>query len=591
MKKTFKRVLGAVLGGTMAMSLLAGCGGGGGVGGDADETYTMWIYSGQDAAYYLDYEENPALQYALQKTYGPDEKTLAIDFWVPPSGSAADNYSTMIGSGDLPDVIDASIADAPTVMYETGMIMDLTELIPEYMPNYMKYLEEHPEIAHKAYVDIDGEEKMLFIRSFEEDYGYNFCGVEYRRDWLARYGTNPETGAAFTGEFTDESDPDSWVDDVVFPSGGSDPIYISDWEWMFEIFDKAMEAEGITDGYCLSIYYPGFTWNGNFTSCFGGGSPLWYEDLDGNVTFGADSPQFRAYLECLNTWYSKGWIDQSFNQRTSDAHYSIDDTTTRQGKVGLWVGLESQLGGRMDVGASEYTEGICSYGAPWPINDVYGDASCQNVEPNAVDHTSLAGTVWYVTSAAEGKDLGTLLSFFDYFYTEEGAVLKTLGLSKEQVEETQNQVYLDNGLENGAYSVKEDGTYLLDEMLQKDSGGLAKAAAFTMVPGITLVSSVDKGYAENYEHSMSLWTLYPNTTFFQGSDVTGYMTEADTKSVTNIQSKILDYMTVNAPNFIMGKTDPYDDGDWNDWCTMLGKYGYTKVNDVVQPYADKYEID
>ncbi len=591
MKKTFKRVLGAVLGGTMAMSLLAGCGGGGGVGGNADETYTMWIYSGQDAAYYLDYEENPALQYALQKKYGPDEKSLAIDFWVPPSGSAADNYSTMIGSGDLPDVIDASIADAPTVMYETGMIMDLTELIPEYMPNYMKYLEEHPEIAHKAYVDIDGEEKMLFIRSFEEDYGYNFCGVEYRRDWIAKYGTNPETGAAFTGEFTDESDPDSWVDDVVFPSGGSDPIYISDWEWMFEIFDKAMEAEGITDGYCLSIYYPGFTWNGNFTSCFGGGSPLWYEDLDGNVMFGADSPQFRAYLECLNTWYSKGWIDQSFNQRTSDAHYSIDDTTTRQGKVGLWVGLESQLGGRMDVGASEYTEGICSYGAPWPINDVYGDASCQNVEPNAVDHTSLAGTVWYVTSAAEGKDLGTLLSFFDYFYTEEGAVLKTLGLSKEQVEETQNQVYLDNGLENGAYSVKEDGTYLLDEMLQKDSGGLAKAAAFTMVPGITLVSSVDKGYAENYEHSMSLWTLYPNTTFFQGSDVTGYMTEADTKSVTNIQSKILDYMTVNAPNFIMGKTDPYDDGDWNDWCTMLGKYGYTKVNDVVQPYADKYEID
>lgn len=591
MRKTFKRALGAVLGGAMAVSLLAGCGGGGGVGGDADETYTMWIYSGQDAAYYLDYEENPALQYALQKTYGPDEKTLAIDFWVPPSGSAADNYSTMIGSGDLPDVIDASIADAPTVMYETGMIMDLTELIPEYMPNYMKYLEEHPEIAHKAYVDIDGEEKMLFIRSFEEDYGYNFCGVEYRRDWIAKYGTNPETGAAFTGEFTDESDPDSWVDDVVFPSGGSDPIYISDWEWMFEIFDKAMEAEGITDGYCLSIYYPGFTWNGNFTSCFGGGSPLWYEDLDGNVMFGADSPQFRAYLECLNTWYSKGWIDQSFNQRTSDAHYSIDDTTTRQGKVGLWVGLESQLGGRMDVGASEYTEGICSYGAPWPINDVYGDASCQNVEPNAVDHTSLAGTVWYVTSAAEGKDLGTLLSFFDYFYTEEGAVLKTLGLSKEQVEETQNQVYLDNGLENGAYSVKEDGTYLLDEMLQKDSGGLAKAAAFTMVPGITLVSSVDKGYAENYEHSMSLWTLYPNTTFFQGSDVTGYMTEADTKSVTNIQSKILDYMTVNAPNFIMGKTDPYDDGDWNDWCTMLGKYGYTKVNDVVQPYADKYEID
>ena len=469
--------------------------------------------------------------------------------------------------------------------------MDLTELIPQYMPNYMKYLEEHPEIEHKAYVDIDGEKKMLFIRTMNEDRDYTYSGVEYRRDWIAKYGTNPETGEAFSGEFTDEDDPDSWVDDVVFPSGGSDPIYISDWEWMFEIFDKAMEAEGITDGYCLSVYYPGFTWNGDFTSSFGGGSPLWYEDLDGKVQFGADKPQFRALMQCLNTWYKKGWLDQSFNQRTSDAHYAIDDTTTRQGKVGLWVGLESQLGGRMDVGASEYTEGICSYGAPWPINDVYGDESCKNVEPNAVEYTGLTGTTWYVTTAAEGKDLGTLLSFFDYFYTEEGALLKSLGLSKEQVEETQNQIYLDNGLENGAYSVKEDGTYLLDPVLQKDSGGLAKAAAFTMVPGITLVSSVDKGYAENYEHSKALWTLYPNKTFFQGSDVTSYMTEEETKNNGNIHAKILDYMTVNAPNFIMGKTDPYDDGDWNDWCKMLEKYGYAKVNDVIQPYADKYEID
>lgn len=341
----------------------------------------------------------------------------------------------------------------------------------------------------------------------------------------------------------------------------------------------------------MSLYYPGFTWNGNFSSCFGGGSPLWYEDLDGNVTFGGDTPQFRAYLQCLNTWYGKGWIDQSFNQRTSDAHYGIDDTTTRQGKVGLWVGLNSQLGGRMDVGASEYTEGICAYGAPWPINDIYGDESCQNVEPNAVDGTKLTGTGFYITSAAEGKDLGTLLSFFDYFYTEEGALLKTLGLSKEQVEETQNQIYLDNGLENGAYSVKADGTYLLDKVLQEDSGGLAKAVALSMVPGITLVDSVDNGYAENYEHSMSLWTLYPNKTFYQGSNVTNYMKEEDTKNCANIQAKILDYMTVNAPNFIMGKTDPYDDGDWNDWCTMLGKYGYSKVNDITQPYADKYEIN
>lgn len=590
--KTWKRALGAILGGTMAMSLLAGCGGGGGNNAADENTYTMWIYSGQDAAYYLDYEENPALQYALQKTYGPEEKNVAIDFWVPPTGGAADNYSTMIGSGDLPDVLDASISDPITVMWEAGHLMDLTELIPEYMPNYMKYLEEHPDLAHHAYTEIDGEQKMLKLVSFNDGYGDSWNGVEYRRDWIVKYGANPETGKAFTGGYTDENDVDSWEDDVVFPSGGSDPMYISDWEWMFEIFEKAMAEEGIDDGYCLSIYYPGFTWNGNFSSCFGGGSPLWYENAEGQITFGADTDQFRTYLQCLNTWYENGWIDQTFNQRTSDAHYAIDDTAVRQGKVGLWVGQNGQLGGRMDVGASEYTEGMCVYGAAWPINDVYGPESCQNKIPDCCpDIAQLTETTYYITSKAEGKDVPTLLSFFDYFYTEEGALLRTSGLSKEQVEETSNQFYYDYGLEEGAYADNGDGTYTLSPVIRDDSGSLATAAAIQKVPGITLVDTIDKGYAENYQHSMDQWSLYKNTAFFQGTEVTNNMTEEDTKNMTNVQSKILDYMTTKAPDMIMGKTDPYDDGDWGDWCKMLKKYGYEKVNAIVQPYADKYEIN
>lgn len=585
--RTLKRVLAVVFSSAMVMSFLSACTGGG-TSGDA---YTMWIYSGQDSSYYLDYEENPALQYALSKTYGPEEKTVEIDFWVPPSGSAADNYSTMIGSGDLPDVLDASISDPITVMWETGLIMDLTELIPENMPNYMKYLEENPEIEHLAYTEIDGEQKMLKLVSFNEGYDNNWCGVEYRRDWIVKYGTNPQTGKAFTGGYTDKNNVDSWEDDVVFPSGGSDPLYISDWEWMFEIFDKAMESEGITDGYCLSIYYPGFTWNGNFTSCFGGGSPLWYENADGEVTFGADTDQFRTYLQCLNTWYGNGWIDASFNQRTSDAHYAIDDTAVRQGKVGLWVGINGQLGGRMDAGASEYTEGICVYGAAWPINDVYGPESCQNVIPDCVDTTALYGTSYYITSAAEGKDIATLLSFFDYFYSEEGALLRSAGLSKEQVEETGSQFYYDYGLEDGAYTDNGDGTYTLSTVIRDDGGSLATACAITKVPGISLFESLDRGYAETYQHSMDQWGLYKNTAFFQGTEVTNNMTEEDTKNYSNIQSKILDYMTTKAPDMIMGKTDPYDDGDWNDWCKMLGKYGYEKVNAIIQPYADKYEIN
>lgn len=57
---------------------------------------------------------------------------------------------------------------------------------------------------------------------------------------------------------------------------GTEPFFLSDWEWMFDIFTKAQAELGITDSYCLSMYYPGFTWAGGLCSCFGEGGIIWY---------------------------------------------------------------------------------------------------------------------------------------------------------------------------------------------------------------------------------------------------------------------------------------------------------------------------
>ena len=151
-----------------------------------------------------------------------------------------------------------------------------------------------------------------------------FMGHIYRRDWVAKYGKNPKTGEAFTFGYTDPNDKDTWYDDVVFPSwykedlkakyleidpswDGTIPVYLSDWEWMFDIFTTAMKDLGITDGYCYSPYYMGFAETGDLFSGFGGGGPLWYKDREGNAQFGADGDSMLSYLECMNTWYQKGW--------------------------------------------------------------------------------------------------------------------------------------------------------------------------------------------------------------------------------------------------------------------------------------------
>lgn len=337
------------------------------------------------------------------------------------------------------------------------------------------------------------------------------------------------------------------------------------------------------------MYYPGYTWSGGLCSCFGGGIPVWYVDEQNQVQFGGDSEQFRTYLQCLNTWYEKGWLDHDFYQRTGDNFYAIDDTSVRQGKVGMWMGLEGQFGKRMDMG-DELTSDICVYGCAYPINDKYGSEACRNVEPDCVQSSSMIGTKYYITKNAADKDLATILSYFDYFYTEEGALLRTLGLNAQQVAERNDSLYQKWGLDDGAYTVGEDGSYIRSEVINNDSGVLGDACRVSKIPGITLIENVDKGYAESYEHSLAAWVQYKNLGSIVGSAITEKMSTEDSKTFTNSLSEVLEWLEKNTADMIRGLKDPYSDEDWATWCKTLQKYNYESIIDVCQPYADMYKI-
>ena len=586
--KKWKKLVGLALSAVMTAGLLAGCGGSG---SKSDTTFTFWLYNGVDSAFYASYNDNPSLKYTLSKTYGPEEKQLDFEFWIPPAGTSVDNFSTMIGSGEYADVIQNSIGDNMLTSYNDGISLDITEYVEEYMPNYLAYLEANPELKTEAITKIDGEERYLGIVAFNEDYAPRDWGTMYRRDWIVKYGSNPQTGEAFTGGYTDPADVDSWEDNVVFPSGGSDPVYISDWEWMFEIFEKAYEDLGLEDSYCYSVPAGGYVGVGELDASFGGGACGYYfRNLDNEVTFGPVTEQFRSYMECMSTWYEKGWLDPHFDERTSDMFYAIDSTNVYQGKIGMWYGLPSQLGRRMDTG-DELTKDICVAGCQLPMNDKYGDESTRFQEPYCGFGGTRIGITYLITTAAEDKDLATLCSYFDYFYSEEGSKILSMGLDKEQVAESGDEFFTKWNLEDGCYSVTEEGKYLLSESIRDASGDLRGASSCGMMPGVKMVSSIDYGYADSYQHTLDLWAKYDNIGFFQGSPMLASMSEEDEEVYSNITTKLGEYMSENATKFIKGDWDVNNEKDWNTWTKMLDKYTYKKVIDVTQKYADDYPLD
>lgn len=108
---------------------------------EGPRTYTVWLYSAQKTEYYKEYEDNPVLEYLLDQDEWKDEG-ISFDFQVP-AGSAQDSYSTMITSGDFPTLMQNSVSDPAPVMYENGYILDLTDLVKEYMPNYYALIQSN----------------------------------------------------------------------------------------------------------------------------------------------------------------------------------------------------------------------------------------------------------------------------------------------------------------------------------------------------------------------------------------------------------------------------------------------------------------
>ena len=554
-------------------------------------TYTYWLANGIDSYYYADYRESPVYTYLLNKSWKTSKGDVKIDFEfiIPAGGTQRDSFNTMLATGDYADILDLSASSSTMPeLYEEGILLDITEYVEKYMPNYLAWLDAHPNEKLVATNLVEGEKKYLGLYSVA-DIGKAWCGFMYRRDWLLKYGTNPNDGSAFSGEYTETQDdgspdPESWQDNIVFPSGGNDPVYISDWEWMFEIFDAARADLGVTDGYNISLYYPGYLATGDLVSAFGGGGPLWYKNTEGEVVFGATSSQFQVYLQAMNTWFDKGWIDKAFYQRTNDMFFRYDETSVRQGKVGMWIGVTSQLFNSMDTG-EPLTEDMMVYPAPPPINDVYGDTDTQNIKPYTMYSNSILGPAFGISAAAAEKDLEALFTFLDYNYTDEGAL--TGYFTAEQIAELNHPIYERFGLSGGTFKEIQtaDGVKLAPVDAIINEGGNLKLAVMGKRGLSRDPNSLTIEGSERVEDMRNIWITYPDNGNLSTPFI-GQLSLDEGKKYAKISTQINGFLERSVPDFITGKKDPFSDTEWQAFVKAANKYDSATTTTMLQELLD-----
>lgn len=635
MKKKTTRILCLLLS-VMLLPVMAGCGGSN-EGGD-DLSFTWWIPDTDGrGTFYTDYEENVAVQWVNNQYWDVESgglgdenhgKKIDFSFQAPIKGAERDNFNAMISTGDYPEIVDLSYSTSPYELYQSGHLMEITEYVEQYCPNYIAVLEAHPQMKPFTTVtDEDGNVHYYAIYNIGDSAKIAWQGFMYRRDWVVKYAepseyvwdwdsaevksnghpdVTPLSAAVASGnlngwkknevtkfEKSEGSDPNNdYTDNVIFPSGKADPYTISDWEWMFEAFTRALEAEGLSsdsNAYCYAPFYPGYLETGELVSSFGGGGPIWYLDSDGNAAFGGTNENFKVYVECMNTWNENGWLDSKFESRSSDIFYQINANGYSRGLVGLWQGGIGDAGVAIRTTCTnpDAQKDAMVFGCSLPVNDVYGsDAQKFNI-PDMLYQDSQLSVPTGFTTKCEGKDMATLFTYINYMFSEEGSKVSSFGLSEEQYKSMtfEPDLYAETGI-TSAYTVETvDGmdhyTLSVDASLEVANAikNIRMATHLFWEGGNGSTYTLDRGYSGVKQHAIEQWGLYAATAAIR--DYNGLLTPEDMATYNKTRNYVTDHMNQTVPTLIKNGLD-----GWDDYCAKLEKYNPDKVTEIYQSYMN-----
>lgn len=397
--KLANRIGAAVLATAMVGTLLTGCGGGSasttastGDGtaaasstessGDGDNTYTMFMRST-----YVDWIKELKWYDVAEERTG-----IHVDYISGPE-EFNDVYSEIdqrVISGDLPDAVMTKLAQT-NVYGPQGVFADLAPYIEKYAPNLQKYIDDNPD--YKALVtDKDGH---IYGLCKETPIFADLIG--YRVDQFKAAGIDPDSIVT--------------IDD----------------------FTKALETLKAYYGKDNPNYYPltGRDTAIRFASWFGAASNISSTESNGIYINGhykdgsIDIMNDGAYkmVETMKKWYDEGLIQPEWVAGTfSEADW---EAAMLNGNGSIFYDYYNRAEWFMENGGPDndpnYQMGVLNF-----IKDDNGNPQKMTVSMKYNDECVTA-----VNANCSEDKIKTILTFIDYFYSEEGEILANYGVEGE----------------------------------------------------------------------------------------------------------------------------------------------------------------
>lgn len=334
-------------------------------------TLTYWVTFPSSGVTMNDLNEN--------EFYAEMEKRTGvhIDFQMISSAERQTNFNLMIASNALTDLIytGASLyAEGVDAAIDDGYYMDLTDKIPEYMPNYEAIRESDENYRLLSTTDSG---RMGAVYEFRQSKQGPWLGMWMRQDWLDKVNMEvPET--------------------------------YDEWHDVLAAFKDQIGATAP-----LILNFSGSDGEIGMMSAGFGTNNRWQLDAEGKVNFGPYMDGWKDYVTKMHEWYTEGLIDPDF--MATDERMP-DMTKVITGATGAFTSL--------------YT-----YPALYESSSEDPDMNLVPVNPPVVNkgdklHIRLRDSYTSGNTAisANCENWEIAMKWLDYLFTEEGALLANYGI-------------------------------------------------------------------------------------------------------------------------------------------------------------------
>lgn len=405
-----------------------------------------------------------------------------------------------------------------------GVILELNDVIDQYMPNFKAYLEEHPEVDRLIKSD-DGKYYHIPAVMSEPTMGATH-GYYIRQDWLDELKIEMPTTM------------DGWHDALVKikEAKGVAPICTST--------AGILRVAGFLNAYCPSALENRYS----------------VDAETGKVVFTAATDEFKEYLKVMAQWYKEGLIDKdvaTLDSATIKAKMLTGEAAMTYGYAGS--GLQQTMMEGMKENPNYVLTAVPSIAKEEGAEILYNSAS------------PYVGST-YACISAQCENVEAAARYLDYYWSEEGIILTNFGVEGlTYTMENGIPTYTDEIMKNpDGHSV----TQALGKYVRAMRG----------FPGIQDYYYL-VGYYElpQVKEAPSAWakagvSSYPLTGLSYTTD--------EAEALASINSEVNTYTDEMTVKFLLGTEDI--EAKWDEYVANLNKFGLDEAIEINQAAYERF---